>query len=200
MKKFQAIEDFIEKHNTVGERRMELEQRRNSALEEVQSLKAEYTAAVRKSVLDGEDNVTLIEELDGKIQQAERSYRRIDAEVNLGLALTNDVGGREEVAEAWNTDYYPNTIMRDTLEPALVKLKDAGRAYAEEYQKVLAVLDEVDALHYKTKTTLGWKYEYALHNLKGRMRHTNSPLYMARLDESDLMEINAGQLPQKLQN
>ncbi|MBP1905503.1 hypothetical protein J2Z32_002133 [Paenibacillus turicensis] len=200
MKKFQAIEDFIAKHNTVGERRAELEHRRKSAIEEVQALKAEYTAAVRKSVLEGEDNVALIEELDGKIQQAERTYRRIDAEVSLGLTLTNDVDGREAVADAWNTDYYPNTIMRDTLEPALEKLKDAGRAYAEEYQRVLTILNDVDALHYKTKKALGWNYEYRLHDIKGRMRHTNSPLYMARLDETDLEDINAGTLPQKLQN
>lgn len=198
MKKFQAIEDFIAKHNTVGERRAELDHRRKSAMEEVQALKAEYTAAVRKSVLDGEDNATFIEELDAKIQQAERTYRRIDAEVGLGLSLTNDIGGREAVVEAWNTDYYPNTIMKDTLEPALEKLKDAGRAYAEEYQRVLSILDDVDALHYKTKTTLGWKYEYALHNLKGRMKHVNSPLFLSRLDEDDLIDINTGKIPKKL--
>lgn len=197
MKKFEAIELYKSKTTEIGQRRGELEHRRRSALEEVQALKAEYTAAVRKSVLEGADNAVEIEELDKKVEQAERTFRRVDAEVSAGLSLSGAVGGHGSVVDAWNTDYYPNVVMKETLEPALTKLNAAASAYADEFQRVLSIIDEVDAIYYDAKTTLGHGYEYKLHNLKERLRHVDNPVTKAAITPDDLAQLARGERPAK---
>jgi len=84
MKKFEAIEVYKQKNAEIGQRRSELQARRRAAQEEVQSLKAAYAEAVRKSVVEGADNAAEIEEIDKKIEQAERTLRRVDADRGSG--------------------------------------------------------------------------------------------------------------------
>ncbi|CAM4377225.1 hypothetical protein U9M73_13190 [Paenibacillus phoenicis] len=198
MKKFEAIEVYKQKSAEIGQRRSELQARLRAAQEGVQSLKAAYAEAVRKSVVEGADNATEIEEIDKKIEQAERTLRRVDAEVNAGLAVSVGVGGKDEIAAAWNTDYYPNVVMRQTLEPALERLNAAACAYADEFERVLSIIDEVDAIYYDAKTTLGHGYEYKLRNLKNELRHVSNPLTKAALTPDDLSQLASGIRPAKL--
>ncbi|WP_410770126.1 hypothetical protein [Fontibacillus sp. BL9] len=200
MKKFEALETYKKMSSEIGQRRANLEHRRRSALEEVQALKAEYTAAMKKSILEGADNASEIEEIDKKVEQAERTFRRVDAEVTAGLNISGAVGGQDSVVTAWNADYYPNTVMKETLEPALAKLNAAACAYADEFQRVLSIIDEVDALYYDAKTTLGHGYEYKMRNLKAEVRHVDNPVTKAAITPDDLAQLARGERPTKLPN
>ncbi|CAM4390767.1 hypothetical protein U9M73_17640 [Paenibacillus phoenicis] len=198
MKKFEALETYKQKSAEIGQRRSELQARLRAAQEEVQSLKAAYAEAVRKSVVEGADNAAEIEEIDKKIEQAERTLRRVEAETDVGLTAFVGVGGKDDIVTAWNTEYYPNTVMRETLEPALERLNAAACAYADEYQNVLSIVDEVDAIYYDAKTTLGHGYEYKLRNLKQELQHVDNPVAKAGLTPSDLSQLASGIRPAKL--
>lgn len=197
MKKFEAIETYKKQSAEIGQRRAEMQRRKQSAVEEVQALKAEYTAAVRKSITEGEDKAAEIEELDRKIEEAERTLRRVDAEVNVGLSLAGPVGGHDGIVDAWNTDFYPNVVMAETLEPALAKLNAAAAAYADEFERILSLVEEIDAVYEDAKSTLGSGYEYKLVSIKGQMQSTNNPVVRAGLTPDDLAQLARGERPTK---
>lgn len=197
MKKFEALEVYKSRSAEIEQRHAELEARRRKAQEEVRSLKTAYAEAVRKSVIEGADNAAEIDELDKKIEQAERTLRRVDAEVNAGLTAFVGVGGRDAVVTAWNTDFYPNVVMKETLGSALAKLNAAACAYADEFQTVLSIIDEVDAIHYDARSTLGHGYEYKLRNLKEEVRHVDNPVTKAALTPADLAQLARGTRPTK---
>jgi hypothetical protein len=133
MKKFETREKYRESMWKGAEELSAFECKERTALEEVQALKAEYSKKVEESVAAGIDATAELDDLDDRIEKAERAHARRKHECQLKRAAGPSVTvTREDVVTSWNDEFVPQFIA-EILEPLSKALKEAKDAYVAAF-------------------------------------------------------------------
>ncbi|OKP81845.1 hypothetical protein A3844_24995 [Paenibacillus helianthi] len=160
--KFTKIEDFQREQDAVSSKRGAIQRERDSALEKVQALKAEYAATMARSFETGADVTSKLDSLSDQLAAAEKDFRRKDLAVTMSAGVKAKMPA-DEVMLAWNTEYLPKyrTEVFNPLVDALEKARDEYyKAYAACSASVQAVENERQSVVYTLDPNYGLNNRY----------------------------------------
>ena len=143
--KFEWIEQYQQSGAESLKRMQTVRRERDSALETVQALKAEYEACLRRSLLEGADVSAALTELDAKITEAERAFKHRDEALRLAESGTvfKPAVNKEGLLPAW-ADYRAQYIA-DIVDPCKQAMLQAKLAYITAVQTYKAAIKHYDA-------------------------------------------------------
>lgn len=104
---FTKIKQFIEERANMSVKQAVVKQERDSALEEVQALKAEFEATMRRSLETGQDAGKALDALSVRIEEAERTFKRKEREAQVAAAVFQPKMTSDDIITAWNTEFKP---------------------------------------------------------------------------------------------
>lgn len=194
--KFELIEDFRKHADELVAILKGVHSRRESALEEVQALKAEYERVIRESLLTGRDTSSELDELCARIATAEELFKRRDLEYQLFVPSQAKKISREDVVSSWNSDFFPK-YKRELFDPAIESLLKAKLSYIDAYLHYKKVVSDYDTAKNDVLRTLApsgedGKYRYAMKNIDfDALERTNTYF----LNRGDLHDLSSSQVP-----
>lgn len=123
---FTKIKQFIEERANMSVKQAVVKQERDSALEEVQALKAEFEATMRRSLETGQDAGKALDALSVRIEEAERTFKRKEREAQVAAAVFQPKMTSDDIITAWNTEFKP-AFKKEKFDPAAEALLAAKR-------------------------------------------------------------------------
>ncbi|MCL6458831.1 MAG: hypothetical protein K6T85_12560 [Gorillibacterium sp.] len=192
--KFTKIEEYRKAHEGVSRQQEVIQRERNSALETLQALKADYSAVLTKSIQTGEDATTALDKLSDSIAAAERNFQRKE------LAVTVSAGTRpnilsDEVMQEWNSSYIPQ-YHNEVLNPLLGTLEKARDDYYKAhiaYQSAVQALENERMSVVYTLDPNGGLINRYVYKLRGADRLSMESSYVIKTD--DIKKLSTGVLP-----
>lgn len=143
--KFEWIEQYQQSGAESLKRIQTVRRERDSALETVQALKAEYEACMRRSLLESTDVSAALTEIDAKITEAERTFKHRDEALKLAESGTVFKGtiNKNGLIPAWAE--YKAQYIADVVDPCKQAMLQAKLAYIGAVQTYKAVIKHYDA-------------------------------------------------------
>lgn len=189
---FTKIEQFIaERAEKLGKQAI-IKQQRDSALEQVQALKAEFEAAMRRSLETGQDAGKALDALSVRIEEAERVFQRKDREWQLAGSVMQPKITSDYVVTAWNTEFKP-AYKKEVFDPAAAAVLAAKKAYVAAVQQYKSVVREYGDKRYAAASELNpsdpGRYVYKMTDVDFQYT-TETDVYFIK--EGDLYDLNAG--------
>ena len=106
MLKFDILEQYEAQHARKLEAEQQFKEREIDAKRAYGALKSEYEVLIQRSVVEGADVGEALDELDSKITEAERLYKRRQRETAIQSVTNADFSvSKMDVVNAFNTDY-----------------------------------------------------------------------------------------------
>lgn len=164
--KFEKLEDYLEQHMKIAKAQSELNRRAESALEEVQALKAEYEALIRRSVAEGVDVTKELDEMDEKIAKAQTNYERRKQEADTYSRMGKELKiSKDDVVNSWNTEFLPEYRAKK-FEGVLDRLMRAKAEYITAAKAYFDCVKEINHLKDDVSSALGDEYRYKLRSIE----------------------------------
>ncbi|KGE20798.1 hypothetical protein [Paenibacillus wynnii] len=191
---FTKIKDFLKEQEAISGKQGVFQRERDSALERVQAIKAEYSTTMKQSFESGADVTAKLDSLSDQLAAAEKEFRRKD----LALTMSAGVKGKmpaDEVMIAWNTDYLPKyrAEVFNPLAAALEKARDDYyRAYAACAASVQAIEVERESVVYTLDPNYGLSNRY-VYKLQKPDYFSKSARYVIKPE--DIQKLALGQKP-----
>lgn len=192
--KFTKIEEYKKQQEGVTAKQTTLQLERNSALEKLQALKAEYTALITQSITSGENVDAALDKLSDSIADAERNYTRKVTAATMSNSVQPGIS-RDSVESEWNTTYFPS-FKTEVFNPLAVELEKARDEYYAAYLKCLSAVEGLEAERKSVVYTLdpdyglGNKYAYRLQKAEYFSKHAP---YVIK--DTDTKKLAGGVLP-----
>ncbi len=188
MLEFKKLEEYQKQNWRVAEGQAELNRKAASALEDLQALKAEYEALIRRSVSEGVDLTKQIDEKDEQIAKAQKAYERRKKEADTYSSMSHQVDiTNDDVMNEWNGEFIPKyrAEIHDKILENLLKAKadyvKATKAYADSVK-------DIEELRGDVVSALGDRYYYKLNGVKLNFTHEYQKYFLNRTMVSDIMD------------
>lgn len=143
--KFEWIEEYLGSSAEYQKRVTEVAHERDSALEKVQALKADYAQELRRGVMERVDVSGRLAELDAKIEEAERMFKYKDEALRVAQSGTvyNPVINKGGLTPAWLA--YKAKYIEEVVNPRKQAMLDAKLAYIDAVQAHRAAVRHYEA-------------------------------------------------------
>lgn len=143
--KFEWINEFLGSVAEYQKRMTEVVHERESALETIQALKAEYTQELRRGVMDRVDVSAKLKELDAKIEEAERMFKYKDEALRVAQssAVYEPTVNKSGLTPAWLA--YKAKYIEEVVNPRKQAMLDAKLAYIDAVQTYRAAITHYEA-------------------------------------------------------
>lgn len=143
--KFEWIEQFLGSVAEYQKRMTEVSHERDSALETVQALKAEYTQELRKGVMERVDVSAKLKELDDRIEEAERMFKYKEQALRVAQsgAVYEPAVNKSGLTPAWLA--YKAKYIEEVVNPRKQAMLDAKLAYIDAVQAHKAAVRHYEA-------------------------------------------------------
>lgn len=187
MIEFKKAKEYQEQGKDIMAAMQAAKARRDSALELVHALKADYEGAIRKSFEAGADATAELDSLSDKIEAAERAFKRRESEYAHVTATQTQKVKPDDVIAAWNTEFIPK-FKESLYDPAIQALIDAKLAYVSAWQTYRGVVKQFDGIKGDAlaalggETTVGSRYRYKLKDVDFETPAQSDPYYITGTD------------------